>query len=464
MLPFLISSCGEPQYQDSVEVNMSEMYRGNGNQDVGVDDCYTFNDNSADLTLLNPNDVEVLHFNDTDLAGGGKAKNILFIFTNHSGEPIVNNDANSTEFGMAEFGERFFNNDDGARRFFEEGSFGDFSLTGTVVGWMDFEDSTTANLSVNGGGFMALADQYVDLDDYDLIALASTYPGQLISGSGLEVECVGLDDRRLEYSGLTFFHRPRALTVSNNLNTNGIGAVMPDSIYAHEITHALGVGGHALGLDCHGVSYDSACDIIAYGDPFSIQGDRVFGSHPNAWHKSLLGWVDELPTVTETDRFVIHPLEIPRGDVYGLTIPLSTPFVLDNGVEYDRVMLDYRQPVDFDYRIDNIVDYHYVWGLDPNIDTDGIYLYFGYANGSDSSVLIDTHPTDPHDETKISPHGFPGETGRNAHAMLNVGETFILPNGTGTITPLGRVGVRVPGNLGYPGNMVEGMEVEVVIN
>ncbi len=133
---------------------------GNGNnQDTGILDCYSFTDNSADLTLLNPNDVEVLHYTDTELAAQGEARNILMVFTNHSGTPITPVAGSGTEFSMSEFGDMFFDNDAGARRFFEEASFGDLSLTGTVIGWMDFADSTTSNLSVNGGGFLALADQ-----------------------------------------------------------------------------------------------------------------------------------------------------------------------------------------------------------------------------------------------------------------------------------------------------------------
>ena len=282
----------------------------------------------------------------------------------------------------------------------------------------------------------------------------------------MKVDCAYLDDRRLEYAGVTFFHRPRALSVSNGITTTGIGSVLPDSIYAHELTHALGVGGHALALDCGNDSYGTDCDIVPYGDPFDIQGDRVFSTHSGAWHKQLMGWIDEdmVPTITESGNYIIHPIEEPRGNVYGLVIPLATSLFLDSGVEYDRVMVDYRTPVGFDYRINNIIDYPYIWDLDEDLDLDGVFLKFGYANGSHSTVLLDAHPNDPYDEDGYSPHGTPGAVGRSAHAMLNIGETFILPNNTGTVTPVGHVDVHMPGSLGYPNNTLQAIEVEVVIN
>ena len=158
ILPLLLSGCLEesPVYSDmnyNDSAKMPPTNPGNKQDDSGEEYCYNFNDNSLDLELLNPGAVDVLHYDNENTTGPGRPLNILFVFTNHSGVPIVDNPASSVEFDMLAFGDAFFENADGARYFFEESSFGDLSFTGTVLGWMDFADSGTSNLSVNGGGF-----------------------------------------------------------------------------------------------------------------------------------------------------------------------------------------------------------------------------------------------------------------------------------------------------------------------
>jgi hypothetical protein len=431
-----------------------------------VQDCYVLNDTSASLQLLNPDQVEVHHFTNTSIAPKSEVLDILFIFTNHTGAPIPEESVYSTEFGMTEFGDLFFKNPSGTRAFFEESSFGSLSITGTAVGWMDFTDSSTGNLSLNGGGFLSLAQQYVDIAEYDLLALVSTDSGPFISGSGLAVDCIELNGVQLPFQGLTYFNKPRAVDTYPSVNTSGIYAVLPDSLYAHEITHALGINGHALALDAGASIWDPSATLVPYGDSFDIQGDRVFSAHHGVWHKYLLGWIDskQVPIVSKSSTFVLHPLEEPKGKVYGLVIPLSTTISLDSGAEYDKVIVEYRTPVGFDSRITNIQDFNHTWGLDPGVDTNGVYIKLGYANTSHSTVLLNTHPLDPYDVDGYSPHGTRGNTGRNAHAMLNVGETFVLPDGSGSITVTGYKGIHMPGNLGYPNNTLQGIEVEVTLN
>lgn len=423
---------------------------------------YKLNGRMGDVQVQRPKKVEVHHY-DPLHPPGAVVRNILFIFTNHQGQPVDPSSSSAVDFTMEEFGEAFFNDPNGSVVFLEEASFGKLSAKGTVVGWLDYPADThdggghasgTASPGLYAGAWLETVGQYLDLRKYDLVCFASTYWGLLNTGVGITVEGIEVGELALDQvTGVCFFHRPRVLTSAPGLNKGKEALVLPNAQFIHEIIHTLGNIHHALGLDCGPqTALSPVGNIRAYGDPFHVMGSRVWAAHQGAFHKHLLGWIDDeqLLTVTESGTHVLHPVELPGGEVYGLIIELASPFVLDAGMVYDRVCIDYRQPIGFDRQINNINDAPHLWGLRPDIDTDGVYIRLLYAasTGSTSTVLVNTHPEEPYDADSFSPTGLKGDMARNAHAMLNVGETFELPN-TGTVTVLHRQG--------------HGIEVEVVL-
>jgi hypothetical protein len=70
--------------------------------------------------------------------------------------------------------------------------------------------------------------------------------------------------------------------------------------------------------------------INAYGNCFSVMGERAFATHPDIRMKEALGWVssDQIVNFTTSGDYTIYPLETADTKVKGLRIPLKNEIVL----------------------------------------------------------------------------------------------------------------------------------------
>jgi hypothetical protein len=366
----------------------------------------------------------------------------ILMFDGQTVAPVDESGWLRTEYSPSDVGHAFFNDPDGVAHFLAEASYGKVSLEGRVVGWIDLGSYTepATEIILNVDTFAQMAAEQVDFTQYDItfiVAITDT-DDQAQIGWGRENSLLGVFPMGIDYMINSYFW--------NESGTRGHSSTaLPSTSWAHELSHTLGMVGHDISLDCGSAIVSADCVIQAYGNPYSIMGAYIYGTHHALQGKRALNFLDEnqVQGITGDGVYGVCPLETADGQVKGLSVPLPEPLTIpgaEGDVTFDRLLIEYRTPRGFDRYIDRLTtDFVTEFFPDGPLDSDGVTLSLGYANETDSSVLLDAHP-----ETSFTQSGIKvaGDGGKYADARLRRGET----------ADLSVVGLRVT----YEGNSADG--------
>lgn len=332
-----------------------------------------------------------------------------------------------TEYTPLDVGNAFFNDPDGVAHFLAEASYGKVSLEGRVVGWIDLGSYTEPadQFVLNAETFAEMAADRVDFTQYDITFLVAItdVEDQIQMGWGMENSLLGVFPMGIDFMINSYFWNESGLRGHSS-------TALPSTSWSHELSHTLGMVGHDIALDCGSAIVSPECVIQAYGNPYSIMGAYIYGTHHSIEGKQALTFLTEsqVQGVTTDGVYGVCPLETADGQVKGLSVPLPTPLTIlasdDTEVIFDRLLVEYRTPRGFDRYLDRLTtDFVLEFFPDGPLDSDGVTLSLGYANETDSSVLLDAHP-----ETYFTQSGIKvaGDGGKYADARLRRGETADL--------------------------------------
>lgn len=329
-----------------------------------------------------------------------------------------------TEYTPEMVGEAFFNDPDGVAAYMAEASYGKASFEGTVVGWFDIGSYTgpADEIVLDYETYAAMALDYIDFADYDITYIvAVTDTDEVLQvGWGLGNSVQGVYPMGVDYMINSWFWNEAGTRAHSS-------TALPSTSWAHELSHTLGLTGHAIGLDCGDQIVSAECILAPYANPFSIMGAYIYGTHQDVRGKLAMNFVDavQLADVTASGSYGLCPLETTDAQVKGLSIALPETLMLaESEAVYDRLIIEYRTPVGFDRYLERLSS-DFVTEFFPAgpLDDDGISLMLGYANESDSTVLMDVHP-----DTEFTSSGIKvsGDGGKYADARLRLGETVTL--------------------------------------
>jgi len=329
-----------------------------------------------------------------------------------------------TEYTPQMVGDAFFNDPDGVASYMAEASYGKVSFDGTVVGWFDLGSytGTADDVVLDYETYTAMALDYIDFADYDItyLVMITDTDEVLQLGWGLGNSVQGVYPMGVDYMINSWFWNEAGTRAHSS-------TALPSTSWAHELSHTLGLDGHAIGLDCADQVVSSECILAPYANPFSIMGAYIYGTHQDIRGKVAMNFVDaeQLLNVSESGSYGICPLETTDGEVKGLSIALPQTLTLtESEAVYDKLIIEYRTPVGFDRYLERLSS-DFVTEFYPAgpLDDDGISLMLGYANESPSTVLMDVHP-----ETEFTSSGIKvaGDGGKYADARLRLGETVTL--------------------------------------
>lgn len=277
--------------------------------------------------------------------------------------------------------------------FYQEASYGQFSLTWDVYGFFDLPLNETCDfITTANAGVSAASSAGIDLlhyQSYVFISPAISCSGSVGSISGGFI----------------------TVRITDPLSMRPISIV-------HELGHNLGLN-HAHSLDCGQVPYRLAgtCSFLEYGDWFDTMGAAPTAMHFNAGFKQLLDWEAPEP-ITTSGIYEVAPTEMPS--------TRSKALVIDPTPGTDRFLIEYRQPIGFDAGLTYDRSFNLIY-------TGALIHLFG-----NPSYVLNMHP--PVQYAGVGPYT----------PELFVGETYTDPLNRFSITTLSAtpealtVGVLIP--------------------
>ncbi|MDP6511963.1 MAG: fibronectin type III domain-containing protein, partial [SAR202 cluster bacterium] len=367
---------------------------------------------------------------------------------------------------VSEFGGRYssstlasliFEHDRSINTFIKEASFSREAIQGNVYGWHEITSTTTID-QLKAMTDPQIYDYAVDVfdDTYDL----STY--DVIAVNAL----VDYGTRSMAQQGGT--GSPAFVRLINSLaqpwptfDTQWY-PIRPNDAWAHELIHALGISGHAVGYYDNPTTAGTAKTINSYANPFSVMGSRWWASHPDAGMKRDLGWLtsNEVRSVASNGTYRIGLLETSPDSYTNATVEtkhglfIDLPFDIElNGANLastilsSEAIIEYRGPYGFDWRIStstpgsigNLQSFHTdFWGIATGINPQGVLIYADYPDhaGTQATILLDGNPGTAYgfDKPGKATARSSGDIGELSDAFLNQGQTYTFTNGMDAVT------------------------------
>lgn len=331
-----------------------------------------------------------------------------------------------------QLGDVFFNDPDGVHAFINETSHGRVSLSGRVVGWIDLPPTTapTSDFRENVDAYAERAVSHATIGNYDIVYIVGLTDGDDVMQIGWTLQNTIATSQGRVTVGIDYMINSAFFRQAGG--TQAYSTILPSRSWAHELLHTLGVSGHDISLDCGQATHGTSCaSIVPYGNPFSSMGESALGNHPSVYMKSILGFMDpsQLVNVTASGTHTLCSNASNDTKPKGLTVSLKTPITITAGttgnpVEFDRLFIEHRRALGFDRYLDRLgTDWLDRFKTDGPVSAEGVLVSLGYANDSDSTLLLDTHPT-----TSFTGAGIvmSGNMGRMSDATLLVGETFSI--------------------------------------
>jgi len=249
---------------------------------------------------ITPDTITALSFAPATTSGTAAApvnSTVLVILLNFQPTPPAT--APSQPFTQAAVDAVVFSGASSIAAYWNEVSFGNQTMTGTVTPWLtaSFQTPSTCDYS----GIATEARRVAALAGYNLANYQKFhYLFTRVSACG--------------WAGLG--EVPGTQTWSNQYNTLGV--------IGHELGHNFGLG-HANSLPCNGATIATNCPLARpeYGDPWDIMGN-VSARSVNAWQKNSVGWVPDAKVATHpggTASYTLSPLTSAGGTLYAVQVP-----------------------------------------------------------------------------------------------------------------------------------------------
>jgi hypothetical protein len=206
-----------------------------------------------------------------------------------------------------------------SRMFWEEGSFGKFTIRGhlredgdvfgpyTIGGGCDFGNVVNASAQ-------AAMQAGVDLTPYDHVVRYTPPNASGCAGGG------------------------QGDQPGRNSIIFGIGLNSLWDYVGHEVGHNFGCGHASSYDDCQG-RFAGGCQHNEYGDPTDIMGRR--NGHYMSFYKDALGWLapENKATVTTSRRVRLYPIESAATGLQSVLVPRD---------DQTQLHLEFRRPIGFD--------------------------------------------------------------------------------------------------------------------
>ena len=270
-------------------------------------------------------------------------------------------------YAVADAQNMFFGTGSTLNSFILENSYGQTSITGTVVGWYTIPVSVTTcdisqiatdaqNAATANGANLSNYTRYVYLFPY---TSACAFAG--------------------------------ASNVGGNPSQSWINGTLDSHVIDHELGHAFGLW-HAHLLDCGATA--TICSngtIVEYGDPMDVMGQPQTASPDyNAFQKERLGWLNygaspSIQIVTTGGTYTIYPYEVGGSGPNALKILKSTDPTTGAKTWY---YLEARQAIGFDAFLTNSIYY-------TQNETTGVLFHLGTDGNGNNSELLDMTPATP---------------------------------------------------------------------
>jgi M6 family metalloprotease-like protein len=267
------------------------------------------------------------------------------------------------------------------REFYLENSYGQFSLAGTVYGWVEVANPESYYAPNNAGLFIVelldSLDSYVNFADYDndgdgfvesIIVIHSTIGAEYGNNSHIW-------SHRWSLSGAGY-----GIYVTNDVNSNGIQVKVND--YSIQGSKTFGGGLERIGVFCHEFGhllglpdlYDTDYSSEGIGDWGIMSGgswnEPESPAHFCVWSKEALGWLEPIVVEENTEFVNIMPVEeypVAYKLWYeGVVSPYTSPFGAGLNLGRQYFLVENRQKIGSDMHLHE--SGLLVWHIDNTIN------------------------------------------------------------------------------------------------
>ncbi len=284
--------------------------------------------------------------------------------------------------------------------FISENSYGQTSLTGTVVGWYTIPVSVTtcdiAQVATDAQNAATAAG--VNLSNYTRYVYA--FPSNSACGFAGASDVGG---------------NPSESWINGTTGTGG--TTLDFHVIDHEFGHAFGLW-HSHSLYCGSTAtVCSSGTVVEYGDQMDTMGTPQTASPDyNAFQKEILGWLNygsspSIQTVTSSGTYTIYPIEFAGPGPNALKVLQSTNSTTGAKTWY---YLESRQATGFDAFLTT-----WPYSSTQN-ETMGVLFHLGTDGDGNSSLMLNMAPATPTYNFEMS---------------LPVGQSFSDPTPGVTFTP-----------------------------
>ncbi len=260
------------------------------------------------------------------IVGTQKVVNLLARFSDYPDTPFGTDYVNTV----------MFNGPSSVRAYYEENSYGKFSLAGTSYGWLTLPNTASNYCNLFLPGNVEGYDCDITRIRSDVLALLPVAISNEVAGADIvQILVHGMGTVGLSAGGGYKYYSA----------TNGFshGTVI------HEISHGLNSLLHSgswelcdvytVGPDLENLT-SGGCNVFRYGDQFDpLGGGSTF--HHNMWFKEMLGWIgpSNISTITTNGEYRLSRVEI------ATNAPQVLKFDLGNEMFY---FFEYRTPIGMD--------------------------------------------------------------------------------------------------------------------
>ena len=309
---------------------------------------------------------------------------------------------------VATMRDKVFTGTTATKAFYNENSYGLFSLEGDVFGWFQIPQPNgcdTSAIATNARN--AATASGVNLSNYN----------QILYYFPRTDACA--------WSGLAMLGRPTSPARDTWYNGSS-GCV----VLAQELLHNFGAR-HSHSYTCSGgsIAAPGSCTFSEYGDPYDPMGSGCY--HVNVYQKAAQGWFAQCNNVTATANgtFDVAPTETASNGVQSLRVPMGSG-LCPNGWTACYYMVENRQPLGL---------------FDSRTPTAQVFQGVEVHVAPTVSFTAQATPTGPYllDMTPGSSSGF-------RDSALVVGATFQDPNGV-RITLVSKDSASARVKLEFPG-------------